>query len=154
VLIAERLRLNTQRLVAARTETPVLSNVWWPLRLLEQNDDYEKALVMWLNSTLGLLILFSHREETQGAWIDFKKPVLSEMPVLDVRRLTPQQIRQLVNAYNALGNQALLPFPQMASDPVRQAIDAAISKVLGLPDLSILRKLLAQEPIVCLRGLS
>jgi hypothetical protein len=74
VLIAERLRLNTQRLVTVRTETPVLSNVWWPLHLLEQNDDYEKALVMWLNSTLGSLILFSHREETQDAWIAFKNP--------------------------------------------------------------------------------
>ena len=154
VLLAERLRLNTQRLAAVRVETPVLSNVWWPLSISPQNDDYEKALVLWLNSTLGLLILFSHREETQGAWVKFKKPVLSGMPVLDVRRLTPQQIRQLVNVYNALGNQALLPFPQMANDPVRQAIDAVISKVLGLPDLSILRKLLAQEPIVCLRGLS
>ena len=154
VLIAERLRLNTQRLVAVRSETPVLSNVWWPLRLLEPNDNHEKALVMWLNSTPGLLILFSHREETQGAWIDFKKSVLSEMPVLDIRRLTPQQIRQLVNAYDALGNQALLPFPQMESDPARQAIDATISKALGLPDLTILRRLLAQEPIVCLRALS
>jgi hypothetical protein len=154
MLIAERLWLNTQRLVTVRTETPVLSNVWWPLRLVEQNDDYEKALVMWLNSILGLLILFSHREETRGAWGKFKKPVLSEMPVLDVRRLTLQQMQQLGDAYDALGNQALLPFPQMGNDLVRQAIDTAISEALRLPDLSILRKLLAQEPVVCLRRLS
>jgi hypothetical protein len=146
--------LNTQRLVTVRTETPVLSNVWWPLRLPEPNNNYEKALVLWLNSTLGLLILFSHREETQGAWIAFKKPALLELPVLDVRRLASQQIQRLVDAYDALGNQALLPFPQMENDTVRQAIDTAISEALRLPDLSILRKLLAQEPVVCLRRLS
>jgi len=153
VLIAERLRLNTQRLVAVRTETSVLSNVWWPLHLLDQDDNYEEALVMWLNSTLGLLILLSHREETQGAWIDFKKPVLSEMPVLNVRVLEVDQMKYLADAYNALSKRSLLPFPRMASDPVREAIDGAVSKALGLPDLSVLRNLLGQEPVVCLRAL-
>ncbi|NWF78191.1 MAG: hypothetical protein HXY36_06395 [Chloroflexi bacterium] len=154
IVLAERLGLNTQRLVATRVSTKVLSNVWWPVSTEEEGEDVEKVLVLWLNSTLGLLILLSNREETHGPWVGFKKPVLSEMPVLDVRRLTHQQTQQLVDTYDALGNQALLPFPQMASDPVREAIDTAISDVLGLPDLSILRKLLAQEPVLCLRAIS
>jgi len=114
VLLAERLRLNTQRLVAVRTETPVLSNVWWPVRLLEDNDNYEKALILWFNSTPGLLLLLSHREETQGAWVKFRKPVLSEMPVLDVRALGVDQLKYLVDAYNTLSKKPLLPFPKMA----------------------------------------
>ena len=154
VLLAERLWLNTQRLVAVRTETPVLSNVWWPMRLLEQNDDVEKALILWLNSTLGLLLLLSHREETKGAWVKFKKPVLAEMPVLDVRALGVDQMKYLVDAYDTLSKQPLLPFPEMASDPVRKAMDAAVSEALSLPDLSVLRSLLAQEPVVCLQALS
>lgn len=154
VLLAERLRLNTQRLAAVRIKTPVLSNVWWPVRLPEHNDGYEKALVLWLNSTPGLVLLLSHREETQGAWVKFRKPVLTQMPVLDVRALGVDQLKYLVDAYNTLSNQPLLPFPKMATDPLRQAIDVSISKALGLPDLSILRKLLAQEPVVCLRALS
>lgn len=154
VLLAERLRLNTQRLVAVRTERPVLSNVWWPVRLLEHNDDYEKALVLWLNSTPGLLLLLSHREETQGAWIDFRKPVLSEIPVLDVRALGVDQLKHLVDVYSTLSKQPLLPFPKMATDPVREALDAAVSEALGLSDLSVLRNLLAQEPVVCLQAIS
>jgi hypothetical protein len=154
LLLAERLRLNTQRLAAARTEMPVLSNVWWPVCLLNQNDDYERALILWLNSTLGLLLLLSQREETQGAWVKFKKPVLAEMPVLDVRVLGADQMKYLVSAYNTLSKQPLLPFPKMANDPVRKAMDATISKALGLPDLSVLRNLLEQEPVVCLRALS
>lgn len=154
VLLAERLRLNTQRLAAVRTEIPVLSNTWWPLRIFEQNDDHEKSLTLWLNSTLGLLMLLSHREETQGAWVKFKKPTLSEMPVLDVKSLTSGQLASLSKAYDALGSQPLLPFPAMANDPVREAIDAAFSAALNLPDFSVLRQLLGQEPVVCLHPLS
>ena len=80
--------------------------------------------------------------------------MLSEMPVLDLRGLTPEQIQCLVNAYDTLSTQPLLPFPEMANDPVRKMMDAAVSDALGLPDLSILRDLLAQEPVVCLQALS
>ena len=154
LLLAERLRLNTQRLVTVRLDTPVLSNVWWPMSLDPQDDDREKALALWLNSTLGLLMLLAHREETQGAWVDFKKPVLSGMPVLDVSALKAKQTRRLVEAYTALSAQSLLPFPQMANDSVRQAMDEAVSEAMGLPDLTVLRNLLSQEPVVCLQALS
>ena len=35
-----------------------------------------------------------------------------------------------------------------------QAIDDTVAKVLGLPDFSVLRELLAQEPVVCLKPLA
>ncbi len=86
--------------------------------------------------------------------MDFRKPVLTAMPVLDVRTLTPFQLQSLVAAYDALCQQPLLPFPQMAQDPTRRAIDDAISGALGLPDLSVLREMLAREPVVCLKSLT
>lgn len=154
VLLAERLRLNTQCLAAVRLDAPVLSNVWWPLSLDPQDNDREKALALWFNSTLGLLISLAHREETEGAWVGFKKGMLSQMAVLDVGALKADQTKRLVDAYDSLSVQPLLRFPQMATDPVRQAMDEALSAALGLPDLSILRNLLAQEPVVCLQALS
>ena len=39
----------------------------------------------------------------------------------------------------------------MDDDNVRAEIDKAIAKTLGLHDFSILRKLLAKEPVVCLK---
>ncbi len=155
VLIAERLRLNTQRLVAIRLTQPVLSNVWWPIspkeRLKTERD--EKVLVLWLNSTLGLLLLLSHREETEGAWIDFKKPVLSNLPVLDLKALTSYQLKALSNIYDRLAKKTLKPFPEMDNDDVRAEIDENIARILNLPDFSIIRKLLAREPVVCLKHL-
>lgn len=154
--IAERLWLKTISLVAVRLPNPVLSNVWWSLSLRAKlKTQYnEKALALWLNSSLGLIILLAHRVETRGAWIDFKKPILESMPVVDVRVLSHDQKKTLAAAYDRLSDKSLLPLPEMYRDPVRAEIDAVIAKTLNLPDFSILRNLLAQEPVVCLRQLA
>jgi len=155
VLISERLRLNTQSLMALRVNKPVLSNVWWPFSFKKKlaNTRREKALVLWLNSTLGLLTMLTHREETEGAWVKFKKPVLEGLPVINLAALSRDQLAQLSLAYNRLSVQSLLPLPQMNEDAVRAEIDTAIARALRLPDFSILREMLAREPVVSLRPL-
>lgn len=155
ILVGARLWLNTRRLWAVRLPAPVLSNVWWPLSLKEglKTELHEKALVLWCNSTLSLLLLLAHRQETRGAWVQFKKPVLGNMPVLNLPILSQAQLEALAAAYDEVCDQGLRSFPEMVHDPVRARIDAAISEALGLPDLSILRRLLAQEPVVGLRRL-
>ena len=154
ILLAERLRCNTQRLIAVRLPKNALSNVWWPFVSKDDNEQAEKALTLWLNSTIGLIIALAHREETEGAWIDFKKPVLAGLPVLAVRDLEVDKLKVLSDTYDKLCKDELLPFPHMANDPTRQAIDEAVTKMLGLPDISILREMLAREPVVCLKALT
>jgi hypothetical protein len=152
LLIAERLRLNTMHLSALLVQEKVLANVWWSFVLAKKArvKDVQKALVLWLNSTLGFLLLLGHREETEGAWVDFKKPTLEAMPVLNIEQASPRQIKSLAAAYDELAQKKLCPFQEMQTDPVRAAIDKAITQTLQLPDLSNLRQLLAREPIVCL----
>lgn len=136
-----------------RVSQIVLSNTWWPVSLKEpfQNEEIEKALVLWLNSTLGILLVLASRQETRGAWIDFKKPVLEALPVLDLGGLSAGQLGQLAAAYDEVCRDELRPFPEMAEDPVRARIDAAVAQALGLPDFSGLRVMLAREPVVCLK---
>ena len=154
VLIAERMRLNTQRLPAVLLPEPVLSNVWWPFQLQEKlGDDAAKALVLWLNSTMGIFIFVANRVETQGAWVTFKKPTLHAMPVLDVRKLTRRQRQKFAQTFDQLADKPLMPLSQLADDPVRKAIDDAISATLGLPDLTPLRVALAREPVFTLKPL-
>jgi hypothetical protein len=153
LLITMRSRLNTKRLSAVRLNVKVLSDVWWPLLVRKAKFDtagLEKALALWLNSTLGLLLLIGHREETEGAWVQFKKPVLGRMPVLDFSVINTNVQKKLVHAFDSLCKNLLLPFPNMDSDPTRAAIDEAVAAALHLPDLGILRDLLSREPIVCL----
>lgn len=155
VLLAERLRLNTQKLAAVRIEEVVLSNMWWSFlphkpRGFERK---EKAVSLWLNSTIGLLILLAHREETEGAWVKFKKPTLSALPTLNVDALKTDQLRAFSDTFEDVSSMTFQPFPHMSTDTTRAAIDGAIAKILNLPDFSIVRKLLAQEPVVCLKRL-
>ncbi len=155
LLIAERFWLKKQNLVAVRSSEPVLSNVWWTFSLNKKTaaQRAEKVLALWLNSTLGLIAILASREETRGAWSGIKKPSLAALPVLNINELSAEQFKILTTAYDKLADQTLKPLPEMADDPVRAEIDKAIAKALNLPDFSILRTLLAKEPVVCLKPL-
>jgi hypothetical protein len=108
---------------------------------------------LWLNSTLNFLIQLSARNETEGAFVDFRKAVLQTMPVLDIRALSASQLAALATAYDKLCDKPLKPLPQMASDETRHAIDAVLAEVLGLPDFGILRTMLGREPVVTMKRL-
>ena len=78
-------------------------------------------------------------------------PPFCHLPVLLGHVLSPNPVSKKTGSIS--GEQGLKTFPEMDVDEVRARIDAAISQALGLPDFSILRRLLAQEPVVCLRRL-
>ncbi len=151
LLVAERLRLDTTRVVAIWSETRMLSNVWWPVRL--EDAQHEKALAVWLNSSLGLLSILSQRTSTEGGWVATKKAGLEELPVLDTRRLSPAQLQELSNLFDEVAEAEFERLPGMTHCPARRALDDGISEILGLPDLSNLRDLLASEPVVSNRRL-
>ncbi len=105
-----------------------------------------KALLLWLNGSLSLLAFFGSRVATRSAWMQMKKPAWAAMPVLDVRQLSDAQAANLAAAYDALGDRELLALAELNVDPVRRAIDQALSATLGWPDLSPVREMLAREP--------
>ena len=146
LLIAERLRLNTCRIAALRTPRKVLSNVFWTVKI--DDDQLEQALALWLNSSIGLLALLATRNTTEGPWVKLKKADLAEMPILDVRQLTQDQLNALHALFNEMAEDEFLPLPQMADDPARAKLDDGLAEILDLPNLEPLRRLLASEPVV------
>ena len=145
ILVAERLRTNTHRVVAIGFDKPVLGNTWWAFKSRNLNANQEKALLLWLNSSLSILLYFGRRVITEGAWMQMKKPGWASMPVLNVRSLTPQQLDMLAAAYDAVADLELLPIAQLDDDEIRHRIDDAISKVIGIPQFSRIRELLAES---------
>ena len=146
LLVSERLWLETTRVVAMRSDTRVLSNVWWPVRV--EDEPTEKALVIWLNSSPGLLTILAQRTSTRGGWVAMKKADLEELPVLDVRRLSPSQVQAMSDLFDGMAEAEFERLPGMASCGSRLALDETLSRVLGLPALGTLRNLLASEPVV------
>ena len=151
ILVCERLGLNTARVVAMRTESPVLSNVWWSVR--NSTDAVEKALVVWMNSSIGILALLAKRNTTHGGWVALKKADLKNLPILDPRRLSDDQLDRLAGLFDELVDVDFERLPDMTKCPARTALDDGLSDILGLPDLSTLRLLIATEPVVSNRGL-
>ena len=128
------------------SEKEVLSNVWWPVRV--EDLEAEKALALWLNSSPGILSILAYRTSTEGGWVGMKKADLEELPVLDTRSLAPAQLKGFSDLFDEVADTEFERLPGMVHCPARQALGAGISRILGLPDLSKLRDLLASEPVV------
>ncbi|MDE2688628.1 MAG: hypothetical protein OXI16_14180 [Chloroflexota bacterium] len=146
LLVSERLWLNTTRITSMCAERQVLSNVWWPVSTECSNCD--KAIALWLNSSVGLLTLLTTRNTTRGGWVDIKKADLKEMPVLDVRAILQSQLQALADLFDELADEEFKRLPAMAECAARRRLDDGVSAILGLPDLAGLRRLLATEPVV------
>ena len=151
VLVSERLWLETTRVVAMRSVTRVLSNVWWPVRV--EDEATEKALAVWLNSSLGLLTILAQRTSTRGGWVAMKKADLEELPVLDSRKLSQSQQKAMSDLFDEMVEAEFERLPRMAGCPSRRSLDDGIARILSLPDLGTLRTLLASEPVVSNRRL-
>lgn len=150
VLLPERLRINTQSVTAIRISTPVLSNVWWPFALDSgiNSPVHQKALVLYLNSTYGLIGLLLEREDTEGAWIAFKKPALEATSVINLRALSDDQLTELSEVYDKVAGRELCRFQDCTHDEVRQEIDSSIASILAVGDPHVLRDMLAREPFI------
>jgi hypothetical protein len=146
VLLVSRLRTNTHRVIAVGHPKKILGNTWWAFDDSGLNDKQRKALLLWLNSTLGILSYYGRRAITEGAWMQMKKPAWSSMLVLDVRALSKSTLSALAKIYDSVAKKELAPIAQLHVDPIRLEIDAAICKALKLPDLRPIRELLSREP--------
>ena len=73
--------------------------------------------------------------------------------MLDTRRLSPAQTQGLSDLFDGLAVAEFERLPGMQHCPARRSLDDGVSRILGLPDLSKLRDLLASEPVVSNRRL-
>lgn len=153
ILLIERVRTTTHRVLAVGFEEEVLGNTWWALKTgltLQQ----EKVLLMWLNSSPAILLMLSRRVTTQGAWMQIKQPAWENMPVLNVRDLPENDVLYLANAYDEICGEELKALAKLDTDSVRAEIDKHLSFVLGVSDMKPLRQLLSREPGLTGKGLS
>jgi len=148
LLVVERGWLSTYTALAIYLDEEVLSNVWWPIKV---DEDIAKILAVWFNSTFGILLLLSIAEVTRGPWIDFKKDLLLDMPILNTNTLKNKDKEYILNLFDKqIRNLEIKPLPEEFANPdARRVIDEAISEALGLKiRLDTLYRLLSNEPML------
>ena len=128
---------------------------WTSIKLV--NAEQEKALVLWANSSLGLLIHWWHANKQQAGRGSIGVSALESLPVLDVTKLSKGTLAKAVDIFDDTKHKELRPVNEIAQDTVRAEIDMRLAmEVLGFspelvaPDgpLALLRQKLALEPSI------
>ena len=153
LLLPLRLFLPTTRVISPRLNTPVVGSAWSPCRIdtsLLRTVDLEKALSVYLNSSIGILAMLGDRSNRKPTYPNLSIDDLRKLAVVNIRALSADAVTLLAVAYDNYADKTLLALPQMESDPVRRALDDAICVALGLDAefVSTIRRQLAAEPSV------
>ncbi len=119
--------------------------------------DLEKALVVWANTALGLLMFWWHSSRQQPGRGVLTKTTLATLPVLDITALSPDQLATAARIFDDTCQLPLKPLHELHIDANRKLLDRRFyGEVLGLPadllsdggPLDILRRKLSQEPSI------
>lgn len=131
------------------------SRAWISIGL--STPEQEKALVLWANTSLGLLLYWWHANKQQSGRGSIGVSALETMPILDVTALSKKQLDAAVKLFDEVCKLDLRPLHEIANDSNRQKLDESFARdVLGLKPtviktggpLELLRKKLAQEPSI------
>lgn len=149
-------RFNSQSTAMQFTNRKTIGGHAWTSIKLE-NAEQEKALVLWANSSLGLLLHWWHANKQQAGRGRIGVSALTSLPVLDVTKLSKDALFNAVAIFDDMKHMELRPVNEIMLDNVRQEIDVRLAtEVLGFPSelvtldspLALLRQKLALEPSI------
>ncbi len=152
-------RLTSQALGACLTPQPAIGGTAWPaLEVNPPNSEtavlWEKTLVLWMNSTLGLIARWYISNRQQQGRARLTITTIGNIPVIDCRELSPEQLELAAVAFDELSVVPLLAARHAHRDDTRQLIDRTLlCDVLSLPSaildpLETLREQWVNEPSV------
>ena len=155
--ISRTLRTTSQALAAAKTLNPVMGGRAWT-SLICDDDDVKSALLIWCNSTLGLLIRNCYAQTTQQGRATMQVRALANFPVPDFTEDSPsgEHARNVArNTIEELSTLQMQPVSYAFRDGNRHRIDEVVLEMLGLDDdevvartINTIRAHLCREPSV------
>jgi hypothetical protein len=135
LLVPDRIRIDTAHVTAMLSTEPVLSNIFYSIRLKDENSERQKALCLWLNTTWGILTMLASREETHGGFLSLKMSQWRLLPVLDIDSLGQENVRALATIFDEFQGQDLGRIPEQYDSKGRQLrtqLDVAFLKAMGI----------------------
>ena len=138
ILVPDRIWWDTAHVIALYSREPLLSNIFYAIRLRVSDDVREmaeKAFVLWLNTTWGLLTILVSRGETRGRWTQLKMGQWRLLRVLDVASLSPDILRRLAEVFDKYAERAPRRIPEQFDpsnpDPIRLGMDRDFIKAIN-----------------------
>lgn len=124
-------RLNSQSLAACLTPEPSLGGRAWPTLLLNDPDQRrcEKALLLWANTTLGMISFWWIGTRQQGGRAIVSISRLKDLTVLDPRELSDDQLTSAELIFDE--------FKERDLRPLTRPIPTLFAKISTEPFLSI-----------------
>ena len=118
-------RLNSQSLAMCLTPEKCLGGRAWP-NVIPHEQSYEMPLLLWSNSTPGLILFWWHgtRQQQGRACVTVTK--LPELPVLDPRTLTEEQTDRCPAMFEEFKDREFLPANEAYRDQTRKDLDSAL----------------------------
>ena len=146
-------QINSQSFTACLTPTKAIGGRAWP-NFLPVRDEWNVPLVLWSNTTLGLLAFWwvGTRQQQGRACLTITQ--LPRLTVLDPRSLSQEQLAQAEAIFTRFKEKEFLPANEAYRDDARQALDRAVLvELLDLPEtvlepLDLLRDQWCAEPSV------
>ena len=115
-------QFNANSIAAAFTQRTSLGGRAWPT-LAAGSPQQEKALCVWLNSTLGMMSYWMESNRNQDGRGGLTVTAIPHIPVLDVTKLSSVHLAAAVEIFDDLQERAMLPANEAWRDTVRQELD-------------------------------
>ena len=153
LMLPTRARLNTVRTLSVRLDRRALGSAWVPCKpnISDVSQELaEKALCVYLNSSVGVLAMLGNRSNKTPSYPQFSMDDLRKLFVPDFAKIGTGAVSTLALAYDALSQSEILPLPSMDACPARRALDDAVCAALGADSetVSEIRRQLSAEPSV------
>ena len=156
LVIATNYRQTSQALAAAWVTPDALGGRQWTT-LMHEDEAVKQAMVIWLNSTLGLMTRVGYAQTTQRGRSAMQQGAIRDFPVPDFSDPGNAGFHAratAVHEFARLSKLQLMPGSLAWKDPARHEIDNAMLTMFGIADESTaqamerIRQLWCREPSV------
>ena len=130
---ARGMQWTSQSLLVATTKHKAMGGRAWT-GLNHSDIRVCKALAMWANSTLGLMVHWTQGGRTQIGRSTTQVGAIQQMPCPKMDGIGDDMLEFAADEFNRLSSRQLLPACLAHADEARWEIDRAVVKMMGLPE--------------------
>ena len=123
---ARDVRFNANALIACVTTREAIGGRAWPSFLITERK-YEKALVLWFNSSLGILTFWWLATKAQDGRGSVTKSRLRDLTCFDPRSLSDAELVDVDTFFDDFKTKPLLDIHECAVDPHREELDRFVA---------------------------